>query len=119
MILASGWSRWQKEGDVATHPKPIVGGNKDSNQSSTRYLEDGSYIRLRNVRLGYTIPVDAVRRIGFARANIFVSVDNLWTGTKFTGPDPEASFSFEDTPGNSSIKYPISRKLLFGVNFTL
>ncbi|WP_051663986.1 SusC/RagA family TonB-linked outer membrane protein [Dyadobacter crusticola] len=119
MILAKDWSRWEKPGDVATHPKPIVGGNKDSNQSSTRYLEDGSYIRLRNVRLGYNIPVDAIKRIGFARANIFVSADNLWTGTKFTGPDPEASFSFEDTPGNSSIKYPISRKLLFGVNFTL
>ena len=119
MVLAKGWSRWEKQGDIATHPKPIVGGNKDSNQSSSRYLEDGSYIRLRNVRLGYNIPVDAIKRIGFARANIFVSADNLWTGTKFSGADPEASFSFEDTPGLSSIKYPISRKILFGINFTL
>jgi TonB-linked SusC/RagA family outer membrane protein len=119
MVPAKGWSRWEKQGDIATHPKPIVGGNKDSNQSSSRYLEDGSYIRLRNVRLGYNIPVSAVKRIGFARANVFVSADNLWTGTKFSGADPEASLSFEDTPGLSSIKYPISRKLLFGVNFTL
>lgn len=119
MVLPKEWSRWEKPGDIATHPKPIVGGNKDSNQSSSRYLEDGSFIRLRNVRLGYDIPVAAVKRIGFSRANIFVSADNLWTGTKFTGPDPESSMSFEDTPGLSSIKYPISRKLLFGINFTL
>lgn len=119
MVLPKDWSRWEKPGDVATHPKPIVGGNKDSNQSSTRYLEDGSYIRLRNVRLGYSIPAQAVKRIGFARANIFVSADNLWTGTKFTGTDPEVSLSFEDNAGLSSMRYPISRKILFGINFTL
>ncbi|WP_254560626.1 SusC/RagA family TonB-linked outer membrane protein [Dyadobacter diqingensis] len=121
MVLAKGWSRWEKPGDVATHPKPIVGGNKDSNQSSSRYLEDGSYIRLRNVRVGYTIPARAVKKIGFSRANIFLSADNLWTGTKFSGTDPEVSFAREGefALGLSSIKYPISRKFLLGVNFTL
>ena len=122
MVLAKGWSRWEKPGDIATHPKPIVGGNKDSNQSSSRYLEDGSYIRLRNVRVGYNVPVNVVKRIGLARANVFISADNLWTGTKFTGTDPEVSLSRESDNGGlglSSMKYPISRKFLFGINFTL
>jgi TonB-linked SusC/RagA family outer membrane protein len=119
MVPAKGWSRWEKPGDIATHPKAIVGGNKDSNQSSSRYLEDGSYIRLRNVRLGYNIPAKVMNKIGFARANLFVSADNLWTGTKFTGTDPEVSLSFEDNPGLSSLRYPISRKFLLGINFTL
>ncbi|WP_228102040.1 SusC/RagA family TonB-linked outer membrane protein [Dyadobacter subterraneus] len=122
MVLAKGWSRWEKPGDIATHPKPIVGGNKDSNQSSSRYLEDGSYLRLRNVRLGYTIPAAAVKRIGLSRANVFLSADNLFTATKFTGTDPEVSLSREADNGGlgtSYMKYPISRKFLFGINFTL
>lgn len=119
MVPAKGWSRWTKAGDIATHPKAIVGGNKDSNQSSTRYLEDGSYLRLRNIRLAYDVPGAMVKRIGLSRVNAFISADNLWTLTSFTGPDPEASFSFEDTPGYSSIRYPVSKKILFGLNFTL
>lgn len=117
-VLAKGWSRWEKPGDIATHPKPIVGGNKDSNQSSSRYLEDGSYLRLRNVRLGYNIPVSLLNKIGFSSANVFISADNLHTWTKFSGTDPEVSLSPEDF-GLSSFRYPVSKKLLFGINFSL
>lgn len=117
MVPAKDWTRWEKPGDVATHPKPIVGGNKDSNQSSTRYLEDGSYIRLRNIRLGYSLPENLLK--GFSKLSVFVSADNVWTGTGFSGPDPEASLSMSDqVSGVSSFKYPISRKYLLGINFS-
>ena len=56
MKLKSGWKRWEKEGDIATHPKAINGGNKNSNKSSSRYLEKGNYFSLRNLSLGYSIP---------------------------------------------------------------
>ena len=46
-----GWSRWEKAGDIATHPKPKMNGNNDAHMLSTRYLEDGSYFRLKNVTL--------------------------------------------------------------------
>jgi TonB-linked SusC/RagA family outer membrane protein len=119
MVLAEGWNRWEKPGDVATHPKPVVGGNKDSNQSSSRYLEDGSYIRLRNVRIGYSLPDNMLGRSGFSRVSVFISGDNLWTGTKFSGPDPEASLSQVDlNSGLSSLRYPISKKYLIGINFS-
>ncbi len=119
MVLAKGWNRWEKEGDIATHPRPIVGGNKESNQSSSRFLEDGSYIRLRNLRLGYNLPAHLLSRIGFSKIHLFVSGDNLWTGTKFSGPDPEVSLSQVDlSSGASSFKYPISKKVLFGLNLT-
>ena len=52
MKLKSGWKRWEKEGDIATHPKAINGGNKNSNKSSSRYLEKGNYFSLRNLSLG-------------------------------------------------------------------
>ncbi|GAA4432110.1 TonB-dependent receptor [Ravibacter arvi] len=120
MVLVNGWSRWTQPGDIATHPKPIVGGNKDSNQSSSRYLEDGSYLRLRNIRLGYDIPTTLMNKIGFAGANIFVSADNLVTWTRFSGTDPEVSLSREGGNfGFAGYRYPISKKLMFGLNFSL
>lgn len=125
MVLKSGWSRWEKVGDIATHPKPVLGGNHDSNQSSSRYLEDGSYIRLRNVTLGYQIPASWLSKVKISSARIFISGDNLWTGTKFSGIDPEATINAPDPndatrlPGISLFKYPVSRKILFGVNVSL
>jgi len=112
MVLADGWNRWKQAGDKATHPKPLLGGNKSSNQPSSRYLEDGSYVRLRNVRLAYDLPRDLLSRISLSSARIFVSGDNLWTATSFSGMDPEVDLS----SGESGTKYPISRKLLLGVN---
>ncbi|MET0300623.1 MAG: SusC/RagA family TonB-linked outer membrane protein [Flavitalea sp.] len=114
MVLPSNWTRWEKPGDIATHPKPYFGGNKSSNQTSTRYLEDGSYVRLRNVTVGYDLPVNFINRVKLSRARIYLSGDNLWTGTKFTGPDPEVVLS----SGTSSFRYPLSRKLLVGVNLS-
>ncbi len=119
MVLPKGWTRWEKEGDQATHPKPIVGGNKESNQSSSRYLEDGSYLRLRNIRFGYNIPDRLTSKWGVDKVHLFVSADNLWTLTNFSGPDPEVSLSQVDlSSGVSSFKYPISKKFLFGINLT-
>ncbi len=120
MVLPDGWNRWSKPGDIATHPKPNVGGNKDSNQSSSRFIEDGSYIRLRNIRLAYAIPARILGKSGFSRVSVFLSGDNLWTGTKFSGPDPEVSLTQVNlSSGNSNLRYPISKKYLFGINFSL
>jgi hypothetical protein len=112
MVPQSGWTRWQKPGDIATEPKAVQGGNNNSNQQSTRYLENGSYLRLRNVTLGYQLPKDWISSLKIRSARIFVSGDNLVTFTKFSGVDPEVDLS----SGTSSFKYPISRKILFGIN---
>ncbi|MFC0183426.1 hypothetical protein ACFFJX_13000 [Pseudarcicella hirudinis] len=57
MVLADGWSRWTPENpNNATHPQAIYGGNSQSNRPSSRYLEDASYIRLRNITLAYRLP---------------------------------------------------------------
>ena len=119
MVPRANWTRWEKEGDNATHPKAVVGGNKESSQTSSRFLEDGSYIRLRNVKLGYTIPQTALKRTGISKVHLFVSGDNLWTITNFSGPDPEVSLTqVEQASGRSSFKYPISKRFVFGLNLT-
>jgi TonB-linked SusC/RagA family outer membrane protein len=114
MALPEDWSRWQQRGDVATHPKPVFGGNKNSNKTSSRYLEDGSYLRLRNVTFSYELPAALLNRLKIASTKVFVSGDNLLTRTRFSGMDPEVTLG--PGGGTSSVKYPISRKVLFGIN---
>jgi TonB-linked SusC/RagA family outer membrane protein len=126
MVPANGWTRWQKPGDIATEPKTVLGGNHDSNSASSRYLENGSYLRLRNVTFGYQLPQTWLNSLKIRSARIFVSGDNLVTFTKFSGVDPEVDLSPGVDPitgvdnignkGLSSFKYPISRKILFGIN---
>jgi hypothetical protein len=112
MRLQDGWSRWEKEGDIATHPKAVVNGNKNSNKTSSRYLEDGSYLRLRNIRLTYALPKTFTDRLHVGGLSVFASGDNLVTWTKFSGVDPEVDLS----NGTNSSRYPSSKKLMFGVN---
>ncbi|MDO6390095.1 TonB-dependent receptor [Pontibacter sp. BT731] len=112
MVLQNGWSRWEKEGDMATHPKAVLNGNLASNKVSSRYLEDGSYLRLRNITLSYNLPAAFATKLKAEGVRVFASGDNLWTLTNFSGMDPEVDL----TTGSSVTRYPISRKLMIGVN---
>ncbi len=114
MQLPAGWSRWAKAGDIATHPKPVFGRSDASNATSSRFLEDGSYVRLRNVTIGYDLAQGFANKIKISGARIFISGDNLWTGTNYSGTDPEVVLG----SGVSSFRYPISRKLLVGLNIS-
>ncbi|WP_339070474.1 TonB-dependent receptor [Chitinophaga sp. 212800008-4] len=114
MALDKGWSRWQQPGDVATHPKYVIKGNKNSQKTSSRFLEDGSYLRLRNVNLSYALPKAWLDRVHIGSARISIGGDNLWTLTKFSGIDPEV-----DDRGINYVKYPASTKWFAGleINF--
>ena len=114
MKLKSGWKRWEKEGDIATHPKTINGGNKNSNKSSSRYLEKGNYFSLRNLSLGYSIPEKLCGKLGLQRVNVSCSADNLFTLTPFSGVSPQLSDS--STDGYAGTIYPLSRRIVFGLN---
>lgn len=120
MKLLDDWTRWQNPGDEATHPKAIANGNQLSNNVSSRYLEDGSYLRLRNISLSYEIPMRLAARLNLASIRFFVSGDNLLTLTNYSGMDPEVSITGDSwtRPGTGDFKYPISRQVLFGVDVT-
>lgn len=111
MKLADDWSRWEKPGDNATHPKLVNGGNRNSNKTSSRYLEDGSYLRLKNLTLAYQIPGNLLSKIGCTGATVMVSGDNLLTFTKYSGRDPEVS-----EKGEGYHQYPNVRKFVVGLN---
>lgn len=109
-----GWSRWQQEGDIATHPKPRVGGNKKANNESSRYLEDGSYFRLKNVTLSYDLPQAWIKKAKMQGLRVYVSGDNLWTATKFSGMDPE----IDTEDGVYDTNYPVPMTVVGGIYIT-
>ncbi|TVQ87523.1 MAG: TonB-dependent receptor [Bacteroidetes bacterium] len=108
MNLADDWSRWEKPGDNATHPRAVMGGNRDANRPSTRFLEDASFVRLRNITLGYSLPSSINQQIGFTRARIYFSADNVFTISEWSGMDPE-------TAG----LYPLTQRFMLGLQVEL
>ena len=86
---------------------------------SSRVVEDGSFLRLRNVSVGYTIPRKALRKIKFDTMRVYVSADNVFTLTKYSGPDPEVSTRNSVlTPGFDWSAYPRAFGITGGVSFT-
>ena len=120
MKLLDGWTRWENPGDNATHPEPIYGGNLSANQYSSRYLEDGSYLRIRNLTLAYDVPGQFVQKIKLNSLRVSLSMDNLKTWTKYSGMDPDVQLYPSDwlLPGQQSFKYPLNKQILFGLEIS-
>ncbi len=120
MVLQDGWSRWENPGDDATHPEPVYGGNLNSNKYSSRYLEDGSYLRLRNITLAYNLPQKFAQKIRMQNLRLSFSVDNLFTFTKYSGADPDVPLYMGawTLPGTQAFKYPINKQFLLGLEFS-
>ena len=97
---------------------PAIGAN-DMFVYSSRVVEDGSFLKLRNVSVGYTLPRNLLRKMHFDTMRVYVSADNVWTWTKYSGPDPEVSTRNSVlTPGFDWSAYPRSIGVTAGVSFT-
>ncbi len=123
MALADGWSRWTPENTNATHPVAAYNNNSGSNKISSRYLEDASFFRLRNVTLAYNFKEAVTSKLNLKGLGLFLSADNLWTATKFTGFDPESAIVGNDnavdkTTGDATSQYPAPKRVIFGLNLT-
>ena len=113
----NNWSRWEKPGDIATHPQAIAGGNNNSNLMSTRFLEKGDFFKLSNVTLSYDLPGELVSRALLKNARIYVSGENLLTVTQFSGADVEAGSG--NSGGNyDTALYPTVRRFSVGINLS-
>lgn len=100
----------------AYYPKPYFGGITKNQVVQTRYLQDASYLRCKNIQLGYTLPKYFVKKIGVDNCRVYISCDNLFTLTKLSSVyDPEALGSYEDY-GTSGKTYPLQRTVAFGLS---
>lgn len=118
-----GWIRW-KRGDPdgtnykATHPQAINGGNSQANEYSSRYLEDGSFFRLRNVTLSYDLPNKIVSKAKMSGARVYISADNIYTFSRFSGMDPEVSLESTSwsLAGLYADNYPVPMSIVLGLD---
>lgn len=116
MRLMSGWSRWQKPGDIATHPVAKYNNQDKGNSPSTRYLEKGDYLKMRSLTLGYSfdLPQYSIRNL-----RVFFNGENLFTITKYSGVDPEIPINESSGAVLGSAGpgiYPSTRMFMFGLN---
>ena len=112
--------RWQKPGDVTDVPRYEFE-NSFNNYHSNRFLEDGSYLRLKNLSFGYNLPNKITDKIMMDRVRVYVSGTNVWTYTKYSGADPEIS-TLDGSVSAQGIDFftlPQVRTLTVGINATL
>ena len=115
-LLSSYTGHWSEEN--ADSDIPRIGAN-GMNVYSSRVIEDGSFLRLQSLTVGYTFPRSVLRKLHFDTMRVYLSADNLFTITKYTGPDPEVSTRNSVlTPGFDWSAYPRSRGITAGVSFT-
>ncbi|MFL9483789.1 TonB-dependent receptor [Chitinophagaceae bacterium LWZ2-11] len=120
-------NRWQKPGDVTDMPG-IKANSNDNSQISTRFLENGSYLRFKTITLAYRIEPKLLNHIGLGAASIYVSAQNLITITKYKGFDPEVNTygGGANSSDNKNVSlgvdygaYPQAKMFLFGINISL
>jgi len=85
--------RWHGEGTSNTMPRVSWLGSSNNKTPSSRFLEDGSYLRLKNLQLGYNLPQKMVSRWNIKNLRVYVTGQNLWTLTDYSGLDPEMNTS--------------------------
>ncbi|MFT3701654.1 MAG: TonB-dependent receptor [Agriterribacter sp.] len=117
-------NRWKNAGDITDMPG-VSPNNWDNSYPSSRYIESGSYLRLKSLTLGYKLPEGLIRKIKMSRCFVYLTAENLLTFTKYSGYDPELSaFSARGNsttdqnaaPGIDWGTYPQSRDFVIGIN---
>ena len=113
-----GWSRWEQKGDIATHPLPVGGRTDGSNKASSRYLEDGSFFRLRNVTISYDLPEKVIKKAKMSGVRFYVSGDNILTLSRFSSMDPEIRLDSDNYhhAGLYYANYPVPLSVNVGVD---
>lgn len=123
MKLQDGWSRWEKPGDVATHPIARYDNQDKGNSPSTRFLESNNFFKMRSLTVGYNIDL---KKYNVKNLRVFLAGENLFTITNYSGVDPEIPLTEPDGKGNGgeivrstgTDVYPLVRKFMFGASVT-
>lgn len=104
--------RWKKPGDITQFPKA------GDTYKSSRFIEDGSFLRIKNITLSYNLKKEWAKKVGMKSAKVYATVQNLYTFTNYFGMDPEVNYyggSSNIIQGTDFFTYPQSRTVLFGL----
>lgn len=123
-MFSSTLNAWTPDNRNTGMPRAVLGDPNDNARESDRFLEDGDFIRLRQLQIGYTLPATWLKTIHMDKIRVYVSADNLWTWTKYTGVDPEFAHDYEKaidnvlSTGIDSSIYPFTKSFVFGLQLT-
>jgi len=107
-------TRWTGEGTSNSMPRAVYSDPNNNNRASNRFVENGSYLRLKNVTFGYNIPAQLLEKVKLSTVKLYISGQNLLTFTKYEGFDPEVSVD-----GIDNNLYPVTKTISFGINIGL
>ena len=112
--FASGLNYWKKPGDIGVNPKPVAGNTSNSNDwAIDRWLENGSYLRVKDITLSYNLPQTLIGKIGLKNLRVYVSGLNLYCFNDVNFWDPE-----QGVTGITAGAYPITKSVVGGVEIT-
>lgn len=118
--LTSRMDRWNADNTASNEPRMTLNDANENARFSDRYVQDGSYIRLKNIQLGYTLPATLMGKIGIQKIRLYVAADNLLTITDYEGFDPELG-AWNNNPfavGVDVATIPQARTFRGGLNIT-
>ncbi len=116
--------RWTGEGTSNIIPRLVAADNNNNVRISSRYIEDGSYVRVKNVQLSVNLPQKTAQRIGVANLKVYAAAHNLFTFTKYSGMDPEISNDNRFYGTNQLVQgvdrgnYPAAQTILTGIEIS-
>ncbi|WP_286009528.1 SusC/RagA family TonB-linked outer membrane protein [Barnesiella viscericola] len=109
---------WTQEHPVTDRPRIIFGDTRNSRSDQDRWLEDGSFFRISDITLGYTVPTKYIKKLGLERLRASVTLQNLITFTGYSGLDPEFADTGIFTIGADNCSFPNPRAVQFALSFT-
>jgi hypothetical protein len=111
-------NRWTGEGTTNKYPRFVFESANENYRVSDMWVEDASFLRVRNVQLGYTLPQNITRKARISRLRVYTQIENALTFTRYTGCDPEVTGGngFGTEAGIDRGVYPQARTVTFGVN---
>ncbi|MEX0312535.1 MAG: SusC/RagA family TonB-linked outer membrane protein [Allomuricauda sp.] len=112
--LVSGLNTWTPSNTDTDIPRAVLGDpNQNSSRNSTRFLEDASYLRFRNIQLGYTLPSTVTDKMNIGKIRLYLSLQNVATITNYSGIDPEIGGTLN--AGTDFVSYPNIKTSLLGI----
>jgi len=107
---------WKAPGDIARYPKPAPSAVNNTRIESSLWIEDASYIRLKNIRLSYDLPKQIAKKINLESVSFSLMMQNFFTWSNYSGFDPELPGKSAFTVGYDDVSYPRAKDILFGIN---
>ena len=110
---------WTPQNTGSNIPRNAFGDPNNNIRPSSYFLENGSYFRLKNIQIGYTLPESVTSKIAMSSARIYITANNLFTITDYSGFDPGLANGGTFTRGVDRGFYPLTKSFILGVNLSL